>query len=108
MSLQPYNAPMKLTDRQKKYLRALGHRLEPVVMVGQQGLTDGVVAETGRALTDHELIKVRLRLGDRAARDEALDELISRTGAILVQRVGNIALIYLKNNELNRIPLPNS
>jgi len=99
---------MELTDSHKKHLRGLGHRLKPVVMIGQHGLTDGVVAETGRALTDHELIKVRLRLGDRPARDATLDELLRRTGATLVQRVGNIALIYLENRELRRILLPDS
>jgi RNA-binding protein len=99
---------MDLSDAQKKYLRGLGHRLKPVVMIGQHGVTDGVVAETGRALADHELIKVRVRLGDRAARDAALGELVARTAATLVQRVGNVALIYLENKELPRILLPDS
>jgi len=99
---------MELTASQKKHLRGLGHRLEPVVMIGQHGLTDGVVAETERALTDHELIKVRARLGDRGARDDALGELAARTGAAVVQRIGNVGLLYRKNKELQKILIPDS
>jgi len=99
---------MELTESQKKHLRGLGHRLKPVVMIGQHGLTDGVVAETDRALTDHELIKVRVRLGDRGARDEALGEIAARTDAAVVQRIGNIGLIYRKNKELPKIQIPDS
>lgn len=97
---------MELTDNQKKHLRRLGHLLKPVVMIGQHGLTPGVVGETLRALEDHELIKVRARVGDRDARDAALDQLTTQCGAAIVQRIGNIALIYKKNSTLPRIVLP--
>ena len=51
---------MPLTGKQRRALRALGHHLEPVVLVGQNGITDGVVAAVDQALHDHELIKVKL------------------------------------------------
>ena len=85
---------MELTDRQKRHLRGLGHPLKPLVMLGQHGLTDAVVRELDQALEAHELVKLRARAGDRAARDEALDTLATRTGAALVQRIGNVGLYY--------------
>src|SRR5262245_17475035 len=60
-----YNRPMPLSDRQKKHLRRLGHELHPIVLIGQRGLTDSVIAEFDRALADHELVKLRARVGDR-------------------------------------------
>jgi RNA-binding protein len=99
---------MTLTDRQKKHLRRLGHALHPVVLIGQRGLTGSVAAELARALHDHELVKVRARVGDRAARDAVFAELARVTGAALVNRIGNVCLFYKQNNELNRILLPAS
>jgi RNA-binding protein len=80
----------KLPTRQ---LRAIGHKLKPVVTVAGNGLSDAVRLEIERALDDHELIKVKLAVGDRDSRDAVLQELIESTGAELVQRIGNIALI---------------
>ena len=99
---------MELTEPQKKHLRRLGHGLRPIVMMGQHGLTEGVIKETDRALEDHELVKVRARSGDRDERDAALAELASRTQSRLVQRIGNVGLLYRKNNKLKKILLPDS
>ena len=84
-----YTRVMQLTERQKKTLRRLGHALNPVVALGNHGLTDAVVAEMDRALTDHELIKVRARVGERDDRNVVLTTLAERTGSALVQRIGN-------------------
>jgi RNA-binding protein len=73
--------------------RAIGHRLKPVLTIGDKGLSETVVGEAERALRDHELIKVRIAVGDRTARDALLAGLCERTGAQLVQRVGNIGLL---------------
>ncbi len=97
---------MELTERQKKHLRRLGHALHPLVQLGNQGLTDAVAAEMQRALADHELVKARARLGDRAARDAALDQLATRTASTLVQRIGNVGLFFRPNPKLSRIILP--
>jgi RNA-binding protein len=99
---------MALTDKQKKHLRRLGHALHPVVLVGQRGLTDNVAAELGRALHDHELVKVRARVGDRDTRDTVLAELARASGAELVIRIGNVGLFYKQNNKINKILLPDS
>ncbi|MBS0375351.1 MAG: YhbY family RNA-binding protein [Proteobacteria bacterium] len=97
---------MELNERQKKHLRRLGHPLHPLVTLGQAGLTDGVAAEMERALTDHELVKARARLGDREARDAAFATLAERTGSRLVQRIGNVGLFFRPNPTLSRIVLP--
>jgi RNA-binding protein len=99
---------MALTDKQKKHLRRLGHALRPVVLVGQRGLTDNVATELGRALHDHELVKVRARVGDRGTRDAMLADLARASGAELVVRIGNVGLFYRQNNKLNKILLPDS
>ena len=105
----PYNEAMPaptLNERQKKHLRRLGHALHPVVMLGNAGLTDGVVAELEIALKAHELVKVRARAGDRAGRDTAFDALAARTTSALVQRIGNVALFFRPGTPLGRIVLP--
>ncbi len=62
-----YNEAMELSERQRKYLRGLGHALNPVLLIGQHGVTPAVIAEAQRALHDHELIKVKFRGADRDA-----------------------------------------
>ena len=100
-----YNAAMELSEKQKKHLRRLAHPLSPTVMIGNAGLTDGVVNELDRALTDHELVKVSARVGARAARNAALATLASRTSAELVQQVGHVGVFY-RRRSLPKILIP--
>jgi RNA-binding protein len=97
---------MALTEKQKKHLRRLAHPMNPIVMLGNAGLTDAVVAELDRALTDHELVKVSARVGDRTARDAALDEMAARTASELVQRIGHVGVFYRARKEMPKILLP--
>jgi RNA-binding protein len=97
---------MALSEKQKKHLRRLAHPMHPIVMLGNAGLTDGVVAELDRALADHELVKVSARVGDRDARNEALAALSSRTGSDLVQRVGHVGVFYRRRKDLPKVLLP--
>jgi RNA-binding protein len=97
---------MSLSEKQKKHLRRLAHPMHPIVMLGNAGLTDGVVNELERALTDHELVKVGARVGARDARDEALGILAARTGSELVQRVGNVGVFYRRSKMLPKIVIP--
>ena len=99
---------MALSERQKKHLRRLGHDLHPIVLVGQRGLTPGVVGELRLALEHHELVKLRARVGDRESRDEIFAELARQTGAEFVYRIGHVALFYKKNNKMQKILLPDS
>ena len=97
---------MALTEKQKKHLRRLAHPMNPIVMLGNAGLTDAVVAELERALTDHELVKVSARVGDRDVRNDALATLASRTASDLVQRVGHVGVFYRSRKDLPKILLP--
>ena len=97
---------MKRTEPQKKFLRGLGHQLKPVIMIGDAGLSEGVRKEFESTIDHHELIKVRIRAGDRAVRDDIIADLCSSTKSALVSRVGNVALIYRRNAEKPKIPIP--
>jgi RNA-binding protein len=86
----------KLNTRQ---LRAIGHKLHPVVTIAGNGLSENVRMELERALNDHELIKIKLAVGDRETRDALLAELIDDCGVTLVQRIGNTALLLRRSPE---------
>ena len=75
-------------------MKARAHALEPVVQSGSAGLTDKLVAEVDRALTAHELIKVKINADDRADRVAIGDEICSRTGAAAVHRVGKVLILW--------------
>ena len=100
-----HSAP-ELSERQRRHLRALAHALKPVIRLGNAGLTEAITAETARALTDHELIKVRAPGGDREARDARFAALAGATGSALVHRIGNVAVLYRPHPELPRILIP--
>jgi RNA-binding protein len=95
-----------LTEKQKRHLRGLGHKLKPVVMIGAQGFTSAVSNELDLALARHELLKVRISAGDREARDRLITQLCDEAAAQLVQRIGNIALLYRRNPDKPRLVLP--
>jgi RNA-binding protein len=98
---------MALDEKQLRYLRGKAHALRPVVLLGHKGLTDNVVAETIQALRDHELIKVKVRTGDRAQRDAALAELVRRAACTLVTQIGHVAVLYRAANP-SRLVLPDA
>ena len=79
-----------------------------MILVGKTGLTAAVAAETARALHDHELIKVKAPGGDREARDALVAGLAEQTGSVLVQRIGNVAVLYRPNPKLPRILIPDT
>lgn len=97
---------MSLTDKQKKHLRKLGHGLEPVILTGGAGLTPGLIAELRTSLEHHELLKVRVRAGDREGRDAMIRALCEESGAQLVQRIGHVALLWRPNPEHRKVLLP--
>ena len=93
---------MPLTQEQKKQYKSIGHHLKPVLMVADNGLTEGVLAEFERALSDHELIKIKLNIPDREQRLQAVAELCKVGRADLVQVIGKMALVYRKNPQVNK------
>lgn len=98
--------PAPLTSNQKRYLRGLAHPLKPGILVGAKGVTEALLAELDLALDHHELVKVRIAAEDRDAREAGVAILLERSGAQLVQRVGNIACLFRRNPEAPQVPLP--
>ena len=95
-----------LTGKQRRHLRALGHKLEIVVHVGKAGLDDGIIAAVNQALTDHELIK--LKIGDAAGLDrhEAAEALATKTKSQVAQVLGYTVLLYRRHPQKPVIVLP--
>jgi RNA-binding protein len=85
------NNSLSLTNDYKRKLRGIGHKLEPVVTVKE--LSISVVKELNRALSDHELIKVRLIVGDRLSKQKLVETLCIELNCQLVQQTGHIVLV---------------
>lgn len=85
-----------MESTQKKKLKAQAHGLKPVIIVGQAGLTDAVLAETEIALNTHELIKVKIR-AERDERNQISEKLCTSTNATFIQSIGQITVIYRLN-----------
>ncbi|KFF47880.1 ribosome assembly RNA-binding protein YhbY [Salinicola endophyticus] len=92
---------MSLSSAQKKAFRSIGHHLQPVVTVSENGLGEGAQQELERALRDHELIKVKLAIPEREDRQAMIEELVAVSGAELVQSLGKVALLYRHNPKAN-------
>ena len=82
-----------------KVLKAIAHHLYPIVTIGDAGLSTGVVAELERAISDHELIKVRLNLEDRQLRRALANEVAKSLCADLVQQIGKVFVVYRPNEQ---------
>jgi len=96
---------MNLSNKQKKHLKGLAHPLKPVVLLGQNGLTEGVLAEIENALNFHELIKVKVATDDREMKQLIVDAIVRETEAINVAKIGHIVVLYRQSEE-KKIELP--
>ena len=96
----------KLSNNQKKFLRSMGHHLKPVIMVGQHGLSEGVLAELESTMSKHELIKIKIRTDDRDDKQQMIDQILKFSQSHLVQVVGNVVVIYRPFDEEPQIVLP--
>lgn len=96
---------MNLNNKQKQHLKGLAHSLKPVVMLGNNGLTEGVLAEIEQALEHHELIKVKIAAEERETKSLIADAIIRESGASKVQVIGNILVLYRPAQE-RKITLP--
>jgi len=97
---------MKLTNNQKKHLRSLAHDLRPIVMIGQHGLSDAVLAELESTMIKHELLKIKVRASDRDQKQEIVDKILNFSKAALVQVIGGVLVIYRPFDENPSIILP--
>ena len=88
-----------LSPKRRSELRAEAHKLSPIVIIGDKGLTDEVLAEIDRSLKAHELIKIRAATDEREARDAWLEAICERLLAQAVQQIGKVFVIYRENPE---------
>ncbi|HWR05660.1 ribosome assembly RNA-binding protein YhbY [Sporomusa sp.] len=95
-----------LTGKQKRFLRALGSTLEPVVQIGKGGVVDSVIESAVQVLTVREIIKVRVLQNSPEEPKTAIAALARATGAELVQVIGRNGLLYKKNEDKSKIELP--
>lgn len=96
---------MNLNNKQKQHLKSLAHALKPVVMLGNNGLTEGVLAEIEQALMHHELIKVKIVADDRETKTLIVDAIVRETGACNVLVIGSVLILY-RPSENRKITLP--
>jgi RNA-binding protein len=99
-------ASRDLTEKQRKHLRGLAHGLRPVSRLGSAGVTDAFLAEFEAALAHHELIKLKVTVATRADRNAAIESVATRTGATLIARIGNVAVLYRPCPNGPRLELP--
>ncbi|WP_020405518.1 ribosome assembly RNA-binding protein YhbY [Hahella ganghwensis] len=92
---------MALSIEQHKKYKAIAHHLKPVVIIAGNGVTEGVIGELERALTDHELIKIKISAGERDERAELVDEICKMSRSELVQLIGKTAVLLRRNPNPN-------
>lgn len=96
---------MNLTTKQRQFLKGLAHHLSPVVMLGGNGLTEGVLVEIDNALNHHELIKVKIAGADREVKQLIIDAIVRETNAVNVQTIGHVLVLYRQSDD-KKITLP--
>lgn len=106
--IKPWNPKteyMSITTKQKQFLKTLAHPLKPVVQLGANGLTEGVLAEIDSALNHHELIKVKVPTDERDVKKAIIDAIVRQTQAFQVQTIGHTLIIY-RPSDAQKIQLP--
>ena len=93
LTLYPDHA-MPISNADKKRFRAIGHNLNPIVTIAQKGLTDAIKAEIDRALTDHELIKIKLVTASREDKAQLSASICEEFNAECIQSIGHVILLY--------------
>jgi RNA-binding protein len=92
---------MAISPERKKQFRTIGHKLNPIVTIAGNGLSENVVKELNRALDDHELIKVKLGLTEREDRKAVAEELAQLPNVEVVQEIGKVVILYRPNKKAN-------
>jgi len=90
---------MQLSSKQISHLRSLGHNLNPVVMIGNNGLSESVIKEIDISLKAHELIKIKVQVDSRETREALLQEICEKTNAVAVHHIGKQLLIYRQSEK---------
>jgi len=96
---------MSITEQQRRKLKKLVHHLKPVVMIGQNGLSEGVLNEIEIALDSHELIKIKLSSGDRDDRRAMIETVCTQTDADFIHSIGHVAAFYRRHPKKPKISI---
>lgn len=99
---------MPLTAKQRQFLKSLAHELEPLVQVGNKGISENLIEQVRDQLLAHELIKVRFNTESTVEPAEVAESLAQSTRSELVQRLGRVLVLYRRHDERPKIPLPRS
>lgn len=97
MSPQAQEVPPALTSKQKQYLKGLAHSLTPLVQIGKDGLSPGLIAMTSKELFRHELIKVKISNNSGLEKNSASKEIAEKTNSCLIQLIGKTIVLYRPN-----------
>lgn len=84
----------------------MGHALKPVVMIGQQGLSESVLAELESSMSKHELLKIKIRTDGKDEKQQMIKQIVEVSKSHLIQVIGNIMVIYRAFDEEPQIILP--
>ncbi len=96
---------MSLTNNQKKFLRKLAHNINPMLMIGQNGLTNTVLLELQVTLKKHEILKIKMQV-EKADKQQIIQNILQASTAELIQVIGNIFVIYRPFNQNPQLILP--
>ncbi|MBT4837490.1 MAG: ribosome assembly RNA-binding protein YhbY [Methylococcales bacterium] len=95
-----------ISKQQKLHLKKMSHTLKPVVMIGQNGLTNNVLDEISSTIEKHEVIKIKISQADKASSKLIIEKLLGITKATLINHIGHVIVIYKRNNEKPVISFP--
>lgn len=101
--------PPQLTSRQRQYLKGLAHGINPLIHIGKEGITPGVISSITTELENHELLKVKIGNNSGLDKHETSEIIVKESASALVQLIGKIIVLYKPNPERNkekRISLP--
>ncbi|MDT8446655.1 MAG: ribosome assembly RNA-binding protein YhbY [bacterium] len=97
---------LKLTGKQARHLRALGHHLKPIMQIGKGGISPEFLEKLDQALEQHELIKIKLLQNTMVDLDAAGEEISKALHCYIAQKIGKTLMLYRMRKKDSRIPLP--
>ncbi|MFR8927687.1 ribosome assembly RNA-binding protein YhbY [Peptoniphilus senegalensis] len=95
-----------LTGKERAYLKGLAQNIDPLIQLGKDGINEGFLKQMDKLLEDHELVKIKVLQNAPVEVDEIVDEILEKTGAEFVQKIGKKLTIYRESKENKKIELP--
>lgn len=95
-----------LRGKERAYLKGLAQNIDPLIQLGKDGINEGFLKQIDKLLEDHELVKIKVLQNAPVEVDEIVDEVLEKTGAEFVQKIGKKLTIYRESKENKKIELP--